>query len=210
MLRESERNREVAVDKLDADSCGKTVSCLPSPSRFIPVTGPPPLCMAAASTTTRESARRAARRRASTWFRWPGAGCSSSRAARCRNGSGSTSAPAQARELACLIYTLVTRGEEYVERGIETYERRRVDRSVSNLGRRAKQLGYQLVRMPEDPDSESGAESMASSREVLLKRDRRRYSAGMSHAPRCPSVPARTLVRIPKTRIRKRAGGQMA
>lgn len=68
---------------------------------------------------------------------------------------------ATARELACLIYTLVTRGEEYVERGIETYERRRVDRSVANLGRRAKQLGYQLVRMPEDPDSESGAESLA-------------------------------------------------
>ena len=42
MLRESERNQEVAVDKLDADSCGKTVPCLPSPSRFIPVTGPPP------------------------------------------------------------------------------------------------------------------------------------------------------------------------
>ncbi len=37
---------------------------------------------------------------------------------------------ASARELACLIYTLVTRGEEYVERGIETYEQRRVDRSV--------------------------------------------------------------------------------
>ncbi|MXY35025.1 MAG: IS110 family transposase [Boseongicola sp. SB0676_bin_33] len=68
---------------------------------------------------------------------------------------------ATARELACLIYTLVTRAEEYVERGIETYERRRVDRSVSNLGRRAKQLGYQLVRMPEDTDGTIGAESIA-------------------------------------------------
>ena len=48
-----------------------------------------------------------------------------------------------------------------MERGTETYERRRVDRSVSNLGRRAKQFGYQLVTVPEDPDSESGAESTA-------------------------------------------------
>ncbi len=31
---------------------------------------------------------------------------------------------ATARELACLVYTLVTRGEEYVERGMETYELR--------------------------------------------------------------------------------------
>ena len=68
---------------------------------------------------------------------------------------------ATARELACLTCTLVTHGEEYVERGIETYERRRADRTVSNLGRRAKQLGYQLARMPEDPDSESAAASMA-------------------------------------------------
>lgn len=58
---------------------------------------------------------------------------------------------ATARELACLICTLVTRGEEYVERGIEAYEQRRVDRSVSNLGRRAKRLGYRLVRMAAHP-----------------------------------------------------------
>ena len=68
---------------------------------------------------------------------------------------------ATARELACLIYTLITRGEEYVERGIEAHEQRRVDRTVSNLGRRAKQLGYQLVRMPEDTDETPGAQSMA-------------------------------------------------
>ena len=68
---------------------------------------------------------------------------------------------ATARELACLIYTLITRGEEYVERGIEAHEQRRVDRTVSNLGRRAKQLGYQLVRMPEDTDGTPGAKSMA-------------------------------------------------
>ncbi len=42
MLRESEVNQEVAVDKLDADSCGKPVACMPPPPRFIPVPGPPP------------------------------------------------------------------------------------------------------------------------------------------------------------------------
>lgn len=44
---------------------------------------------------------------------------------------------------------------------VETCERRRVDRTVLNLGRRAKQFGYQLVRMLEDPESERGAKSMA-------------------------------------------------
>ena len=68
---------------------------------------------------------------------------------------------ATARELACLIYTLVTRREEHVERGIEAYEQRRVDRTVSNLDRRAKQLGYQLVRMDEETDGTIRAESMA-------------------------------------------------
>ena len=47
-----------------------------------------------------------------------------------------------------------------MERGIETYERCRVDRTVSNLGRRAMQLGCHLVRLTKKPDSENGAESM--------------------------------------------------
>ncbi len=68
---------------------------------------------------------------------------------------------ATARELACLTCTPVTRGEECVERGIEACEQRRVDRTVSNLGRRAKRLGCQLVRMPEETDRTIGAESMA-------------------------------------------------
>ena len=68
---------------------------------------------------------------------------------------------ATARKLACLTCTLVARGEECVERGIEACEQRRVDRTVSNLGRRARQLGCQLVRMPEDTDGTVGAELMA-------------------------------------------------
>ena len=40
---------------------------------------------------------------------------------------------ATARELACLIYLMVTRGEDYVEKGIDTYEKRRIDRTFTNL-----------------------------------------------------------------------------
>ena len=68
---------------------------------------------------------------------------------------------ATARELACLICTLVTRGEVYVKRGIQTYERRCVGRTVSNLGRRAKLFGYQLVRLAEDRNGTIDAEAMA-------------------------------------------------
>ena len=68
---------------------------------------------------------------------------------------------ATAREPACLVHTMVTRGEEHLERGMEEYGRRRVNRTFSNLGRRARQLGYQLVKSPESPGSVNGVESMA-------------------------------------------------
>ena len=53
---------------------------------------------------------------------------------------------ATARELACLIYLMVTRGEEYVEKGMDAYEKRRIDRTFANLSRKARTLGYQLVQ----------------------------------------------------------------
>ncbi len=68
---------------------------------------------------------------------------------------------ATAREPACLACTMVTRGEEHLERGMEEYGRRRVNRTFSNLGRRARQLGCQLVKSPESPGSVNGVESMA-------------------------------------------------
>ena len=36
------------MDKLQAESCGKPVACMPPPPRFIPVPGPPPPGLAAA------------------------------------------------------------------------------------------------------------------------------------------------------------------
>ncbi len=65
------------------------------------------------------------------------------------------------REFACLVPTMVTRGYGYVDRGMETYARRRVNRTVTNLGRRAIQLGCQLVRISESPLSGNGVESVA-------------------------------------------------
>lgn len=59
---------------------------------------------------------------------------------------------ATARELACLIYLMVTRGEEYVEKGMDAYEKRRIDRTLANLHRKARSLGYQLVQPAEDQE----------------------------------------------------------
>ena len=68
---------------------------------------------------------------------------------------------ATARELAWLIYLMVTRGEEYVEQGMEAYEKRRLNRTFAHLGRRAKQLGYQLVQIAENDREQEVAESAA-------------------------------------------------
>lgn len=45
--------------------------------------------------------------------------------------------------------------------GVPSHPSSGVDGTVSNLGRRAKQLGCQLVRMSEGTDGSIGAESLA-------------------------------------------------
>jgi len=52
---------------------------------------------------------------------------------------------AVAHKLARLIYFLITNGVQYVEIGVEAYERRYRDRAISNLRRRAKELGLELL-----------------------------------------------------------------
>jgi transposase len=52
---------------------------------------------------------------------------------------------AAAHKLARLIYAMLTRGEEYTDRGQAYYEERYRQRVVANLNRRAQQLGLQLV-----------------------------------------------------------------
>lgn len=68
---------------------------------------------------------------------------------------------AAARELACLIYLMVTQGEEYAEKGMEAYEERRINRSFSRLDRQAHKLGYKLVRLNHNEEKTGAAKSAA-------------------------------------------------
>jgi len=52
---------------------------------------------------------------------------------------------AAAHKLARLIYAMLTKGEEYTDRGQAYYEQRYRQRVVANLNRRAQQLGLQVV-----------------------------------------------------------------
>ncbi len=52
---------------------------------------------------------------------------------------------ATAHKLARLVYTMLTKGEEYVDRGQDYYEQLHRQRVVTNLQRRAKELGFTLT-----------------------------------------------------------------
>lgn len=60
---------------------------------------------------------------------------------------------ATAHKLARLVYSLLKHGTAYVTQGMDEYERRYRERAVHNLGRRAKELGYELVQ-PAEPAGE--------------------------------------------------------
>ena len=51
---------------------------------------------------------------------------------------------ATAHQLARLIYALLTKGQSYVEKGIEAYEAHRRDRQLRALERKARQFGLSL------------------------------------------------------------------
>ena len=52
---------------------------------------------------------------------------------------------ATAHQLARLIYAMLTRGEEYVEHGIEEFEAQRRERQLRNLHRQADRLGATIT-----------------------------------------------------------------
>jgi transposase len=52
---------------------------------------------------------------------------------------------AMARHLACLFYRLVTRGQTWVDRGAAEFERRRQERELAMLQRKARDFGMTLV-----------------------------------------------------------------
>jgi hypothetical protein len=53
---------------------------------------------------------------------------------------------ATARKLACLVYHMLKHGTAYVDQGQHYYEQRYQQRALSNLSRRAQELGYTLVK----------------------------------------------------------------
>jgi transposase len=53
---------------------------------------------------------------------------------------------AMARYLGCLVYRMLTRGEEYVDRGAAYYEQKRHARDLLFLQRKAASMGLQLVQ----------------------------------------------------------------
>ena len=48
-------------------------------------------------------------------------------------------------QLARLIYAMLTKGQPYVEKGIEAFEVRTQDRQLKALQRKAQKLGFELV-----------------------------------------------------------------
>jgi transposase len=58
---------------------------------------------------------------------------------------------ATARKLAIMYYNLMTHGKEYVDRGVEEYERQQNERRLRHLHRTAKKYGFQLLPTQEGP-----------------------------------------------------------
>jgi transposase len=58
---------------------------------------------------------------------------------------GPSAVKAMAHYLACLVYRLITKGQEYVDRGAAYFERKRSEREVVALKRKAAEHGMQLV-----------------------------------------------------------------
>ncbi len=56
---------------------------------------------------------------------------------------------ATARKMACIFYSMLKYGQEYVEKGMEYYETRYKDRTVKNLIKKASEFGYILVQQEE-------------------------------------------------------------
>jgi len=58
---------------------------------------------------------------------------------------------AMARKLACLFYRVLTKGQQYVDRGAVHYETRHGERQVRSLVKKAHQLGLQVIQPEGQP-----------------------------------------------------------
>jgi transposase len=54
---------------------------------------------------------------------------------------------AMARYLACIIYRMFTRGQAFVDRGVQEYENRRAQRELAALQSKAAAHGFRLVNV---------------------------------------------------------------
>lgn len=62
---------------------------------------------------------------------------------------------AAAHKLARLVYSLLKHGQGYVAQGMEAYERQYQERQVRNLTRKARELGYALVKPEPAPSQDN-------------------------------------------------------
>ena len=58
---------------------------------------------------------------------------------------GASAVKATAHQLARLIYAMLTKGQPYVEKGIEAFEARTQDRQLKALQRKARKFGLELI-----------------------------------------------------------------
>jgi transposase len=58
---------------------------------------------------------------------------------------GQKAVKAMARYLACLVYNLLTKGQAYIDRGAAHFEKKRSERELLALRRKAAALGMQVV-----------------------------------------------------------------
>jgi transposase len=58
---------------------------------------------------------------------------------------GKKAVKAMAGHLACLVYRMLTKGQDYVDRGAAYFEKKRTEREVGGLQRKAAELGMRLV-----------------------------------------------------------------
>ncbi|BET31460.1 hypothetical protein wHma_10430 [Wolbachia pipientis] len=53
---------------------------------------------------------------------------------------------ATARKLACIFYSMLKYGQEYVEKGIDYYEKLYKEKIVKTLSKKASEFGYVLIK----------------------------------------------------------------
>ena len=97
---------------------------------------------------------------------------------------------ATARELACLVYLMVTEGQEYVEQGIDAYEKRRLNRKFAHLDPPSPKA--RVPTRPENPrrgKTEPNAVNRAACK-TLIDSERRKNTQASN------DVRARQLVRF--------------